>query len=136
LRAGRWSERRSHIARELDLAHRESFALWSSRRLATRVMNVPSPTFVKSNRRTPWGVGCDLVVHDQAPDVGHGKRGRTAGVGTGHNSLEHTRLGEVIDAANAVHITGRDRMQHSEIAGTALGGEARSERGEDLVRAT
>ena len=75
----------------------------------------------------------DLVLADQAPDLRHRQRGRPAGVGAGQHLLQHAGTGEVIDAADAVHVARGDRVQSREVARVAFGGEACAERLQHLV---
>ena len=44
-------------------------------------------------------------------------------------------LGDVVDALDAVHVAGGDRMQRRQVARVALGVEARADRGQHRVRA-
>ena len=78
-------------------------------------------------------VGLDLVVDDHLPDGRHGQRRRAARVRAGEHARQQARLRDVIDALDAVHVAGGDRMQHGQPPRLAFVIEALAERPQHLV---
>ena len=73
-------------------------------------------------------VGRDRVAGDHLPDLRRLGRRRARRIGPGENAREAPGLGEVIDALDAPHVAGGDRMQGGDVARMPLGVEARADR--------
>ena len=80
-------------------------------------------------------VGGDPVVGDHLPDRRRRHRGRAARVGAGQHPGEQALLRQVVDALDAVHVAGGDRVDGGEVAGVAGAGEALADGGEHRVGA-
>ena len=78
-------------------------------------------------------VGRDRVARDHLPDLGRLGRGRARRIGARENAREASRLGEMIDALDAPHVPGGDRMQGGDVARMALGVETRADRRERRI---
>ena len=80
-------------------------------------------------------VGGDRVVADHLPDERRLGGGRAGGIGAGEHAGEAAGLGEMVDALDAPHVAGGDRVQRGEVARMALGVEPRADRREHRVGA-
>ena len=72
---------------------------------------------------------------DHLPDRGRGHRGRAARVGAGQHLGEQALLGDVVDALDAVHVAGGDRVDGGQVARVAGRGEALADGGQHGVGA-
>ncbi len=61
-------------------------------------------------------VGDDAILGDHPPDLGHRQRGRAGGIGARDHGRDEPGLREMIDATDAVHVAGGDRMQRRQPA--------------------
>ena len=79
-------------------------------------------------------IGRDGVACDHLPDLGRFGRGGARRIGSRKNAREAPRLGEVIDALDAPHVSSGDWVQGGDIARMALGLEACADRRERRIR--
>ena len=76
----------------------------------------------------------DRVLEDQPPDRRHRQRRGAARIAAGDHALQKARPGEMVDAGDAVHVPGADRMYRGQSARPALARETLADRLQHPVR--